>query len=201
MKRFTTTLLLSVFCIMLVGCGKSKEEKLYDKALQDSERLMDKAMKNAERMMTSAESLREGIEITFADGCRGLVPFEQISEVDGGGDLVSIELPNPYEAILHTESGKTVELPWDFVRHYCDSSYQKRIEGVGVVGRQAIGDKIRQLRESSGLTQQTLATLADIGRVTLVRIENGGQSPRYETLASLARALARPLSDLVAASE
>jgi uncharacterized lipoprotein YehR (DUF1307 family) len=51
MKRFTTTLLLSVFCIMLVGCGKSKEEKLYDKALQDSERLMDKAMKNAERMM------------------------------------------------------------------------------------------------------------------------------------------------------
>jgi|TARA_B100000809_G_scaffold230911_1_gene245658 DNA-binding XRE family transcriptional regulator len=158
-------------------------------------------VKNAERMMTSAESLREGIEITFADGCRGLVPFEQISEVDGGGDLVSIELPNPYEAILHTESGKTVELPWDFVRHYCDSSYQKRIEGVGVVGRQAIGDKIRQLRESSGLTQQTLATLADIGRVTLVRIENGGQSPRYETLASLARALARPLSDLVAASE
>jgi uncharacterized lipoprotein YehR (DUF1307 family) len=52
MKRFTTTLLLSVFCIlMVVGCGKSREEKLYDKALQDSERLMDKAMKDAERMM------------------------------------------------------------------------------------------------------------------------------------------------------
>lgn len=158
-------------------------------------------VKNAERMMTSAESLKEGIEVTFADGRRGLVPFEEISEVDGGEDLVSIELPNPYEAILHTESGEIVELPWDFVRHYCDPSYQSRIEGVALVGRQAIGDTIRKLRESSGLTQQALATLANIGRVTLVRIENGGQSPRYETLVSLARALARPLGDLVVASE
>lgn len=158
-------------------------------------------VKNAERMMTSAESLKEGIEVTFADGCRGLVPFEEICEIGGDEDLVSIELPNPYEVILRTASEENVELPWDFVRHYCDSSYQPRIEGVALEGRAAIGGKIRQLRESSGLTQQTLATLADIGRVTLVRIENGGQSPRYETLASLARALARPLSDLVAASE
>ena len=158
-------------------------------------------VKNAERMMTSAESLTEGIEITFADGCVGLVPYKEISEVDGNDDLVSIELPNPYEAILHTESGETVELPWDFVRHYCESSYRLRIEGVALVGKQAIGDKIRQLRESSGLTQQALATLADIGRVTLVRIENGGQSPRYETLVSLARALARPLSDLLVTPE
>ena len=51
-------------------------------------------VKNAERMMTSAEPMKEGIEITFADGCRGLVPFEKISEIETGENLVSVELPN-----------------------------------------------------------------------------------------------------------
>jgi len=47
MKRFTTTLLLFVFCIMLVGCGKSREEQLIDEAMED----YDKALKDAERLM------------------------------------------------------------------------------------------------------------------------------------------------------
>jgi len=146
-------------------------------------------VKNAERMMTSAEPLQEGIEITFADGFRGLVPFVEIHEVDANEKLAKVELPNPYELVLHTDSGETVELPWDFVRHYCDSSYRPRVESVALAGRQAIGARIRQLRVSAGLTQQALAHAADIGRVTLVRIEKGEQAPRYGTLASLAHAL------------
>ena len=148
-------------------------------------------------MMTSAEPLQEGIEITFADGCRGLVPFAGIHEVNADEKLAKVELPNPYELVLHTKSGETVELPWDFVRHYCDSSYRPRVEAVALSGRQAIGAGIRQLRESAGLTQQALAQAANIGRVTLVRIEKGDQSPRYETLGSLAQALGRPFRELV----
>ncbi|MCH8298575.1 MAG: helix-turn-helix transcriptional regulator [Chloroflexi bacterium] len=155
-------------------------------------------VKNAERMMTSVELLQEGIEIAFADGLRGLVPFEEIREAEADDKLAKVELPNPYELVLHTKSGKTVELPWDFVRHYCDSSYRPRVETVALAGRQAIGVKIRQLRNSAGLTQEALANAANIGRVTLVRIENGEQSPRYETLASLAQALRRPIQELVA---
>ena len=150
-------------------------------------------VKNADRMMTSADLLSEGIEFTFADGRRGLVPFAEISEVSESKNLVSVELPNPYEAILLTASGDTVELPWDFVRHYCDVSYRPRVETVALAGRQAIGVRIRQLRESVGLTQEALAQAANIGRVTLVRIENGYQSPRYDTLVSLAGALGRPV--------
>ena len=154
-------------------------------------------VENADRMMTSAELLKEGIEFTFVDGRRGLVPFAEIPEVNDGGNLASVELPNPYEAILHASSGETVELPWDFVRHYCDASYRPRVEAVGLAGTQAIGARIRQLRLSIGLTQEALAQAANIGRVTLVRIENGDQSPRYETLVSLAQALGRPVQDLV----
>jgi DNA-binding XRE family transcriptional regulator len=151
----------------------------------------------ANRMMTSAKILNEGIEIAFADGQVGVVPFTEISEVDVRESIVSVELPNVYEVVLKTKSGEIIELPWDFVRHYCDSSYRPRVEAVALVGRQIIGDRIRQLRSSAGLTQQALAQAANIGRVTLVRIENGDQSPRYETMVSLAQALGRPLEELV----
>ena len=158
-------------------------------------------VKNADRMMTSAEPLSEGIEITFADGCRGLVPFADIPEVNRFENLESVELPNLYEVILVTKSGDIVELPWDFVRHFCDVSYRPRVEAVGLAGRQAIGARIRQLREFAGLTQQALAKSAGIGRVTLVRIENREQSPRYDTLVSLAGALGRPMGELVDGGE
>jgi len=154
-------------------------------------------VKNADRMMTSADPRNEGIEITFADGRRGLVPFADVPEVGKFENLTSVELPNPYEIILHTKLDDTVELPWDFVRRYCDALYRPRVEAVALLGRQAIGARIRELRESGRLTQEALALVAGIGRVTLVRIENGEQSPRYETLVSLARALGRPMGELV----
>ena len=158
-------------------------------------------VKNADRMMTSAKPLEDGIEFTFADGRKGLLPFTAIPEVVEGDNLASVELPNPYEVRLLIKSGEAVELPWDFVCHYCDASYRPRVEAVGLAGRQAIGAKIRKQRESAGLTQEGLAQAAGIGRVTLVRIENGAQSPGYGTLVSLARAMGRPIGELVGGEE
>jgi len=43
-----------------------------------------------------------------------------------------------------------------------------------------------------------LATAAGIGRITLARVENGQQSPRYETLVALAGALGWPVAELIA---
>ena len=154
-----------------------------------------------DRMMTSANPFKEGIEFVFADGCRGLAPFEDIPGVKELGNLAGIELPNPYEIILHTKSGETVGLTWDFARHYCDPSYQMRVEAIGLAGRRAIGARIRQLRESTGLTQEALGHAANVGRVTVVRIEKGDQSPRYDTLASLAKALGRPIQELLVGNE
>ncbi len=154
-------------------------------------------VKNADRMMTSADARKEGIEITFADGQRGFIPFAEIPEVKDFENLRSVELPNPYEVVLHTGAGETAELPWDFVRHYCEDSYRPSVEVVALAGRQSIGARIRQFRESAKLTQEALAQAAEIGRVTLVRIESGEQSPRYETLVSLAQALGRPMEEVV----
>lgn len=158
-------------------------------------------VRNADRMMIRVRSLSPGIEVEFADGFRGVIPWVKVGQVHDPSDVADIELPNLHMIVLRSRQGETVELPWDFARHYCDASYRPHIEAIGAVGRQAIGQRIRQAREQSGLTQEATAAKAGIGRVTLVRIENGEQSPRYETLVSIASALGRPLQDLLASEE
>lgn len=154
-------------------------------------------VKNAHRMMLSAALLEDGIEMTFADGCRGLIPFAAIPEIERGSGVSTLELPNPYEAIILTGEGQQVELPWDFARHYCDQSYRPMVEAIARQGRQTLGGRVRQLRESAGFTQEALAHAADIGRVTLVRLENGEQTPRFKTLTAIAQALGMPVQDLL----
>jgi DNA-binding XRE family transcriptional regulator len=149
-------------------------------------------------MMTSAQALEGGIEIAFADGRNGLIPFSELPEVGALAEIEALDLPNPFEMVLTKLDGKTVELPWDFARHYCDPTYRPRSETVAANGRSALGNRVRRLRESAGMSQESLAAAAGIGRVTLVRIEGGDQPPRYETLVSLARALGKPTADLLA---
>lgn len=154
-------------------------------------------VKNADRMMTAAKASNNGIEVSFADGCKGLIPFSDIQDIASEANLQGLELPNPFVILLRNREGGIVELPWDFVRHYCDPSYRPRIEALAATGRATLAERIRRLRQSAGLTQDDLASKAGIGRVTLVRIENGEQSPRYETLVALAKALGREPSELL----
>ena len=154
-------------------------------------------VRNADRMMTSANPKKDGIHLTFADGCRGIIPFADLPEIEDLSNLESIELPSPYAVMLRNRQGDTVEIPWDFARHYCEPSYRPRVQTVAAAGRQSIGSRIRRLREAAGMTQEEMSSRAGIGRVTLVRIENGEQSPRYETLIALSGALGRPLAELL----
>ena len=154
-------------------------------------------VKNADRMMSSASMLDEGIELTFVDGCSGLIPFGDLPEVAEGGGLKELELPTPYEMILITVRGDQSEIPWDFARHYCDPTYRPRIEAQARQARASLGGRIRERREAAGLTQADLSSRAGIGKVTLTRIENGARSPRTETLTAIARTLGVEVEDLI----
>ena len=147
--------------------------------------------------MTIANLLEDGVELGFADGRRGLVPFADIPEIKERAGLAGLELPNPYEMVLTTAQGERIEIPWDFARHYCDESYRPTVEALAMRGRQTLGERIRHFRETAELTQDALARSAAIGRVTLVRIEHGEQSPRFKTLTAIAQALGRPVQDLL----
>ena len=158
-------------------------------------------VKNANRMMTVASLLEDGIEMCFADGSKGLIPYADVPEIKERTAVSSLELPNPYEMVLGTAHGGQVEIPWDFARHYCDASYRPTIEAIAMQGRQTLGERIRRFRESAGLTQEALARAANIGRVTLVRLENGEQSPRFKTLDAIAKVLGRSVPELLVEPE
>lgn len=60
-----------------------------------------------------------------------------------------------------------------------------------------IGEKIKRLRQSKGMTQQTLADECDIEKPNLSRIENGNTNPTIKSLWKISNALGVKLKDLV----
>jgi DNA-binding XRE family transcriptional regulator len=154
-------------------------------------------VKNAERMLTFAKAEEEGVRFVFADGCHGILPFPEIPEVGSLANLDSVHIPNPYQVVLDTKSGDSIELPWDFFRAFCDKDYMSQSSKSAQKGREALGARIRRLREEKQLSQVSLAEKAGIGRVTLLRIEKGEHSPRYATLLDIAKGLVVPLSNLI----
>ena len=158
-------------------------------------------VKNANSMMTVASLLEDGIELSFADGAMGLIPYSALPEIGERAALSALELPNPYELVLKTAQGATVEIPWDFARYYCDASYRPAVEAIAMRGRHTLGQRIRRLRNSAGLSQVALAGAAGIGRVTVVRLEKGEQTPRFKTLSAIAKALGVGVSELLVEPE
>ena len=154
-------------------------------------------VRNAERMMIAVTPAEEGVQATFADGYSGTIPFGDLPEIASVSRILAIELPNPYEVILTTTQDETVELPWDFVRHYCDPDYQHRMALIAELERQTLGSRVRGFRETAGLTQNALAQAAGIARITLVRLENGRHTPKLATLRAIAAVLDRPVEDLL----
>ncbi|MFH9013952.1 helix-turn-helix domain-containing protein [Streptomyces sp. NPDC017943] len=63
--------------------------------------------------------------------------------------------------------------------------------------RRQVGEQIRALRLDANLTQETVSLTAGIDRPSVVRIEQGQQSPTLDTLIRLAEAIGVPLRDLV----
>ena len=57
-------------------------------------------VKNANRMMTTASLLDDGIELSFADGLSGVIPYAHVPEVRVREGILGLELPNSYEMVL-----------------------------------------------------------------------------------------------------
>lgn len=63
--------------------------------------------------------------------------------------------------------------------------------------QQALGLKIRRIREARKLTQEQVAERVDISLKHMGHIERGTANPTFKTLLALADALDTPLPDLI----
>jgi transcriptional regulator with XRE-family HTH domain len=64
-----------------------------------------------------------------------------------------------------------------------------------------IGEKIKNLRISNGMSQNTLAKKAGIAQSTLSYVENGCKQPKFETLQSVCQGLGISVFELLAYNE
>jgi transcriptional regulator with XRE-family HTH domain len=62
---------------------------------------------------------------------------------------------------------------------------------------QRVAARVTELRRQRGMTQEALASKADINRVTLARLERAEHPPNLDTLERIARALGVTVGDLV----
>lgn len=77
--------------------------------------------------------------------------------------------------------------------HVCPLSQCCDSTGLGAVTRRstAVGDRLRESRQSVGISQATLAREARVSKATIVAIEYGRQKPKQATMAKLKEAMGK----------
>ncbi|MDX8338782.1 helix-turn-helix transcriptional regulator [Draconibacterium sp. IB214405] len=63
--------------------------------------------------------------------------------------------------------------------------------------QQKIGNRIRELRESKGISQQNLAAICNFEKANLSRLEAGRTNPTISTLYKISQALEITITELV----
>ena len=148
-------------------------------------------------MMIGAEASRDGLSVSFADGLVSFAPWESVEGVEGLSDVASVEMDTPYEAVIRTRSGDKVEIPWDFARHFGDEKYRARMAEETLRGQRKFAERLRRLKREANLSQQSLADLSGVGRVTIARLESAAQSPKLDTIQKLASGMGYPVQALL----
>lgn len=160
-------------------------------------------VKNAHMLMIDLEVRGDGLWIAFADG-EGVFPLREIrSHRPDQLDLSDVTLPDPYTIEIRVKRQKEpLELPWDFVRRYVDSKWERQEQQHEQAHRRRLGTAVRTLRNERGWTRESLAERAGVGVATLERIENGREhSSTMETIKKIAKALGVDWLDLLEAAD
>ncbi len=140
------------------------------------------------------------LRVWFADGAVAIVPARKIEKAGKPAtlDLNTVRLSDPHVILVDNMDGGTEEIPWDFIRHYCDAEFARSEREKDRLSLKALGARVRHYREVTGLSQEELARKAKIGRITLSRIENGKLYAQTKTLSKIASVFRIGLAELIA---
>lgn len=142
---------------------------------------------------------RRLLRVWFADGSVAVVPAREIEKAGRPVtlDLNTVRLSEPYVVLVDNTDDGTEEIPWDFIRHYCDAEFARSEREKYHLSLKALGTRVRHYRERAELSQEELARKAKVGRITISRIENGKLYAQTKTLTKIAEALNVDLADLI----
>ncbi len=102
---------------------------------------------------------------------------------------------NSHEITVSGSEGP-VEIPWSTIRALSDKRYAAHLAEVAEEQARQIGLRIRELRESRGMTSKALAERAGITPQSLSRIELGRHDVVFTTLQRILAAMGYALKDL-----
>lgn len=138
---------------------------------------------------------KKALHVDFADGTSADVKYTSLPQSRDNPDWAHAHL-NPFEISVPTSSGE-VEIPWSTFRVLTDPEYSAHLARAAQDKAREIGTRIRQLRQTRGLSGKELASRAGITAQSLSRIENGHHDVVYRTLRRILAAMDYSLRDLI----
>lgn len=144
--------------------------------------------------MVAVKPEDNGLRVDFADGTSAEVAYASLPQFGDNPDWAHAHV-NPFEMTVPTPSGE-VEIPWSTFRVLTDPDYGAHLARAAGDEAREVGTRIRQLRQTRGLTGKELASRAGITAQSLSRIENGHHDVVYRTLRRILAAMDYSLRDL-----
>jgi len=145
----------------------------------------------------------EGLTVWFADGAVAVVSIPELKRLAEGQEILwnNIRIgPDRTFISIGLLDGEDYPIPSDVLADYVVSEKEKRqkkYEKEARLTARNFGKRLRELRESMGLSQEELAKKIGKSRWTVIRIENGDYLPKVADLQNIARGLGRTLDEVL----
>ncbi len=145
--------------------------------------------------IASAEHIGEKLLVRFEDGSEAHLDAERVLPADVQSVNWDALQAGEYEITVPSEDGQ-VEIPWSTIRALSDRAYASHLADAAEEEARLIGRRIRELRESRGLTSKEVAERAGVTPQSLSRIEHGRHNVVFTTLRRILAAMGYSLKDL-----
>jgi DNA-binding XRE family transcriptional regulator len=150
--------------------------------------------------MVSASLEDSYLVVLFEDGSKVRVTVEGLLPSGISDPLWANMQVNPYEIIVPTSIGER-EIPWITIRLLTDAEFAAYNAQVAEEQAREVGQRLKEIRRSKGLSSKEVAERAGITAQSLSRIENGHHDVVFTTLSRILAAMGATLADLAKVDE
>lgn len=144
---------------------------------------------------------RDLLWIAFSDGLSGFIGWGELGIEDLEKELVceSARVGEHGKTLeLATRKGDLFEIDSASIRAVLDIAFRRALLYRATTSDEAVGERLRSVREGAGLSQTELGRRTGIDQAVLSRLERGKHRPRVDTLRRIANALGLSVPDLLA---